>query len=200
MANIIYEKNEILITDIELNDYLELRSVENKNDYSNKYLKELIIIKKTINNIRKNYPDIISNFDSAIKLQMSEDDYNNSTKKNYFIYLNFRNEFISEYFLNEFDVDELKIIFDSIQEINLPISKNECLTINNVINLKNNEFFINNFYENIKINSKIFKVELNNKIYDVCINNETYDNLINLVINYIENKTQDTFNKFIYQK
>ena len=117
-------------------------------------------------------------------------------------FLKIRNEFISEYFSNKFNYDDFKIILLSIKELKVPISKNGCLTIDRIENLKDNLKFQNYLYENIINNSKVFELELEleNNIYDVCINSTLYKKIEELIIRYIENKTENDFNKFIYNK
>ena len=48
-TNIIYDKNEIIITEIELNNYKELyRNNFGSNISNNKAIKDIVLIKKTI--------------------------------------------------------------------------------------------------------------------------------------------------------
>ena len=60
--------------------------------------------------------------------------------------------------------------------------------------------FILSFYENLKNNEKKFKTKIDDVFYDVCMNNKIFKNLEDVIIKYIENKTEDEFNKFIYRK
>jgi hypothetical protein len=200
-SNIIYDKNEITITDIEINNYVKLY----KNNYNkilskNKAVKNIVLIKQTINILLKENPEYISKLDQKIKLEFGEKIFKNEILINFLRFQNIRNEFISEYFKNEFTLEDLQLVLTNLKELKYPLSINECLTIDAVQNLNRNEQFISNFYKNLKNNQKDFKVNINNIIYDVCIDNELFENLESTIINYIENKTTDNFNKFIYRK
>ena len=45
---------------------------------------------------------------------------------------------------------ELANVFRSFENLNFPISNNNCLTMIKIIDLKNNEEFIDNFFTSIK--------------------------------------------------
>lgn len=200
-SNIIYDKNEITITDLEINNYIRLyESNYGKNLSKNKAIKNIVLIKKTINTLIKENPEYILNLDQKMKLEFGEKIFKNEILINFLRFQNIRNEFISDYFKNKFTIEDLQLVLSNLKELKFPLSMNKCLTIETVQNLNGNEQFISNFYKNLKENQKSFKVKLNNIIYDVCIDNELFKNLESIIINYIENKTIDEFNKFIYKK
>ena len=200
-SNIIYDKNEITITDLEINNYIRLyENNYGKNLSKNKAIKNIVLIKKTINTLIKENPEYILNLDQKMKLEFGEKIFKNEILINFLRFQNIRNEFISDYFKNKFTIEDLQLVLSNLKELKFPLSINKCLTIETVQNLNGNEQFISNFYKNLKENQKSFKVNLNNIIYDVCIDNELFKNLESTIINYIENKTEDEFNKFIYKK
>ena len=60
-SNIIYDKNEKSVTELELKTYIELyKNSFNQNLTKNKALKDIILIKNTINSLEKNNPNFIS--------------------------------------------------------------------------------------------------------------------------------------------
>ena len=138
--------------------------------------------------------------DNNLKKNFNTSDLQNLTKMDFYRFLTIRNEFITEYFVNEFSFEDLELIINSLEDLKLPISSNKCLTIDKLQDLKNNNFFINNFFENIKKNKKNFKVKLNNKSYDVCINEKSFKFIENKIINFINGKTQENFNNFFFEK
>ena len=81
----------------------------------------------------------------------------------------------------------------------LPISQNQCLIIDELKDLKNNNFFIDNFYFNLKNNSRNFQTKIDKKLYDVCINDKDFRVIEGLIIQYIDKKIDNNFNKFIYK-
>ena len=69
-----------------------------------------------------------------------------------------------------------------------------------VIDLKNNKEFIDNFFTSIKKQSDIIRISNDNKNYNVCINQLNRNIIDNEILKYIESKTEDEFNKFLYAK
>ena len=99
-TNIIYDKNETIITEIEMNNYKNLYKSNFGTDITNnKAIKNIILIKKTINFLTKNNPDFISTLDQNIKLEYNEEIFNNNQDLlNFIRFQKIRNEFISEYY------------------------------------------------------------------------------------------------------
>ena len=164
-SNIIYDKNGITITDLEINNYIRLyENNYGKNLSKNKAIKNIVLIKKTINTLIKENPEYILNLDQKMKLEFGEKIFKNEILINFLRFQNIRNEFISDYFKNKFTIEDLQLVLSNLKELKFPLSMNKCLTIETVQNLNGNEQFISNFYKNIKENQKSFKVKLNNII------------------------------------
>ena len=198
-SNIIYDKNENSVTELELNTYIELyKNSFNENLNKNKALKDIILIKNTINTLEKNNPNFISELDEILKLQFKNLDFEKSIIKDFLRFQKIRNEFISDYFQNQFNTEDLKIIFLSMNEMKFPISKNKCLTIEKIQILNEDKYFLNNFYENFKEGKKNFKVKIENYLFDVCITDNQIKEIENEIIRFVEKKTQSDFQKFIY--
>lgn len=200
-SKIIYDKNDITISEIEFNYYLKFYN----NNYNieldkNNAIKNLVLIKKTIQYVLINNPEFMKQLDEKIKLEFGEKVFNDKILINFVRFQRIKNEFISEYFKIKFDVNELKLIISSFNELKLPISKNNCLTIEKLHSVKNDEMFLFSFYENLMNNNKISKTKIDDIIYDVCIDNKTFKSIEKSIIEYIENKTNDDFSKFIYEK
>ena len=200
-SNIIYDKNNILITDIEMNNYLNLYKNNFGNSISkNEAIKNIVIIKNTINNLQNNNPNYLSNLDILIEKEYTKEIFNDQVKLNFIRFQKIRNEFISEYFNNDFDIKDLKNIFSNFDNLRIPISKNDCLTIEKLHDVRNEEQFIKNFFENLKKNQQNLEIVIDNEIYNACINAKLFSNLEKEIIKFIQNKTEKDFNKFIYGK
>ena len=200
-SNIIYDKNEIIITDIDLNNYKDLYKTNFGADISiNKAIKNIVLMKRTVNFLKKNNPDFISLLDQNIKLEFNKKVFNNQTNLNFIRFQKIRNEFISEYFQNNFQIEDLKIIFTNFGSLKLPISKNNCLTIEKLHEVSNDNKFIENFYKSLKNNNQKITTSINNVSFDVCLENKSFKIIENEIIQFIENKTEDDFDKFIYRK
>ena len=200
-SNIIYDKNEIIVSEIELSEYLELYK-DNYNLNLGEYqaLKNIVLIKKTINYLNQNNPNYINQLDLSIKSQYGDEIYKNALQRDFIRFFKIRNEFITEYFKNEFNINDLKLSFLELDEFKVPISKNNCLTIERLIDLSNDQIFINNLYNNLKTNSQNFTTEINDEKFNVCLTNESFKIIENTIIKNIERKIENRFNKFIYGK
>ena len=200
-SNIIYDKNNILITDIEINGYLNLYKNNFGNNISkNEAIKNIVIIKKTINFLQNNNPNYLSNLDLLIEKEYTKEIFNDQVSLYFIRFQKIRNDFISEYFNNNFDIKDLKNIFSNFDNLKIPISKNKCLTIEKLHDVINNEQFAKNYFEYIKKNKKNFEIVINNEIYTACINSKLISNLEKEIIIYIQNKTEKNFYDFIYSR
>ena len=200
-SNIIYDKNNILITDIEMKNYLNLYENNFGTSISkNEAIKNIVIIKNTINFLQNNNPNYLSNLDILIEKEYTKKIFNDQVSLYFIRFQKIRNEFISEYFNNEFDIKDLKNIFSNFDNLRIPISKNDCLTIEKLHDVRNDDQFVKSFFENLKKNQQNFEIAIDNEIYNACINTKLFSNLEKEIIKYIQNKTVKNFNEFIYGK
>ena len=138
--------------------------------------------------------------DQNIEIEFGNNILNEKVLLNYIRFLKIRNEFISEYFQNNFDIRDFEIIISNLDNLKIPISKNRCLTIEKLHNFKNDKNLYKNLYNSLKNRKKEFEILINNQLYDVCISDQLFNDIENIIIKFIENKTEDDFNKFIYEK
>lgn len=200
-SNVIYDKNEILITEIELNQYIDLyKNTYNVDLKKNKAVKNIVLLKQTINSLMENNKILLEKLDNKIKLEYGNEIFENQIIVDFIRYNKIRNEFITNFFINNFKINDLKLIFASLEELKLPVSKDNCIIIDKIKDLKNDDIFLSSFFESFKNNNNNFQTKINNQLYSVCINEVAYKKIENMIINYIEIKTQNDFNKFIYGK
>ena len=200
-TNIIYDKNDTIITEIEMNNYKNIYKSNFGTDITNnKAIKNIILIKKTINFLTKNNPDFISTLDQNIKLEYNKEIFNNKDLLNFIRFQKIRNEFISEYYKNIFNIEDLKIIFSNFENLKLPVSKNNCLTIEKLHEVSNNKNFIESLLKNLRNKDQKIITLINDELYEVCLNKKLFINIESEIIKFIENKTKNDFDKFIYKK
>ena len=111
-----------------------------------------------------------------------------------------RDEFIINYFQNELNLIELNNIFNQFDSLDLPISIDNCLIIKEVLDLKDNEEFIESFFNNLKENTREFKITINKIPFKVCVNEAMYQTIEKLIVEYIQIQTADEFETFVYEK
>ena len=200
-SNIVYDKNEIIITDIELRNYI---NISENNDgikiNKNRAIKNIVLMKETINFLLKYNSEFMQILDQNIEQEFGNKIYNNIGLLNYVRFKKIRNEFISEYFQNNFSIQELETIFLNFDNLQIPISINNCLTIDKLHTFNNDKILIKNIFDILKNREKKFKIIIDNQTYHACINNKLYNNIENEVIKLIENETEESFNEFIYSK
>ena len=200
-SNVIYDKNEIIITEIELNNYKELyKDNFGSNISNNMAIKNIVLIMKTISYLELNNPDFILILDQNIKLEYGDKIFNNQELLNFIRFQKIRNEFISEYFQNIFSIEDLEIIFTNFDSLKLPISKNNCLTIEKLYDVSNDKDFLESFFKNLRKKNLKITTSINEELYEVCLNDKLSNNIESEIIKFIENKTEDDFDKFIYRK
>ena len=200
-SNIIYDKNGILISEIEIETFKNLYQEFYQQKISNNFAKKnIILMKKTIIYLEEYNQKFISLLNENIKEEHGLNIEKNIVLYDFLRFQKIRNEFISDYYQNQFDIDDLRLIFTYFDELNLPLSENECFTIERMINLKDDEYFLNNFFYNFKNNKQEYKTNINGKDFDVCINIEIFNKIDNQIYNFIQNKTEKNFLDFIYGK
>ena len=200
-TGILYEKDNLIITDIDVEIYKQLYKNSYGADINNtNTLKDLILIKKVMKDLNNNNPKFINKIDNEISRQYGIESLEDTNLKEFLRFAKIRDEFIINYFQNKLEVSEIINLFNSLEKLNLPISDNDCLIINEVVDLKNNEEFAENLFLNLKNNSNEFTLIINKKEYKVCIDEVAFKSIENLVIKYIQNQTNDEFKKFVYGK
>ena len=155
-------------------------------------------MKKLINFLSINNPDFINSLDQNIEIQFGKNIFNNTTLLDFLRFQKTKNEFISEYYQNKFNIEDLELIFLSLKEFKLPISITDCLTIENLHEVSEDKYFIKNLFLNFKNNRQNYETIINNITYDVCINSEILKKIEQNIINYIDSKIESDFNKFVY--
>tara|TARA_Y200000002_G_scaffold282485_1_gene236502 strand:- start:272 stop:955 length:684 start_codon:yes stop_codon:yes gene_type:complete len=200
-ANIIYEKEGILITELELKQYKELYFQNYEEMLSDsKAIKRIFLQKKVLKRLFKKDPELIKKIDKVIVSQYGENYLKNLIIKDFLRFIMIRNEFIIEYFNKDLKISDIKLIFNTFKDLKLPISNNNCLTVADVINLKNNDEFITNFYKNLKNNKKEYKIMLDGETYNVCINQKKFSIIEKKLVEYMSQKIDENFNQYIYEK
>ena len=200
-SNIIYDKNNIIITEIDLGYYNQIY-FDNYGEIQNKSaaIKDIVVIKKLINNFKTKNPLFLKKIDETLEKEFDSETMDISIVKDFIRYFKIKNEFIFQFYNTNFNINDLKNIFDSFEKIELPISKNNCLTFLRQVDLKGNINFLNNFYLNLRKEEKKYEVDIDNEIYDVCIDSRIDKVFEQNILNYIDLKTADDFKKFVYEQ
>ena len=171
----------------------------NENLNNSKALKNLVIIKNVINSLKKNNNDFVKRIDESIYTEIGKENIKSEIILDILRFFRTKNEFVYDYYYNNFNINDLKNVFFTFENLKLPISENNCLTIIKLVDFKNNIEFINEFFKNMRSDSKIYELSINNIKYNVCINQINKEIIEKQIFKYIELKIQDNFDKFVYE-
>ena len=123
-ANIIYDKNNVIISELDLSYYKEMHYEKyDENINNSKALKNLVIIKNVINSLKKNNQDFLKKIDESIYTEIGKENINSDVVLDTMRFFRTKNEFIYDYYYNNFQINDLKNVFGTFDNINLPISE-----------------------------------------------------------------------------
>ena len=198
-ANVIYDKNNIIISELDLVIYKKFHNERyNVKISDTKALKDLVMIKNLVISLEINNPDFIKTIDRDISMELGI----NSTKSKIHLdiirYFKTKNYFIINYFNNNFKLNELEEVFNKFNKLELPLSDNNCLTMTDLLDLKNNNEFYEIFFNNLNKENKIYEISIDGKLMSVCLNQRNYQIIQEEIFKYIESKIQKDFDKFFY--
>ncbi len=200
-CEILYDKENVIITDIDIDIYKKLY----ENNYeleidNNNALKDLVLINNLIIHIEKNNKQFLDRIDSEISMQYGDSALDDINFRDFLRFSKVKNEFIINYFNTKLTTEEIIEVFEKLDSLELPVSLNDCMIIEKVIDFKNNKNFIEILLKNLKDNSKNFKIIINDLDYKICIDENNFRSLERLIIKYIETQTSEDFKYFVYGK
>ena len=200
-SNVIYEKDNLIITEIDVRAYQQLYKDNYNLEINNSNsIRDLVLINNVIQHLEINNPEFIDKIDTEILMRYGQNSLKEDGTRNFLRFSRIRDEFIINYFQNKLNLNEVKNIFSQLDSLELPISIDNCLIIKEVLNLNKNEEFIESFLNNLKNNTREFEVIINKIKFKVCINETIYKNIEKLIVEYIQLKTAEEFETFVYEK
>ena len=177
-SNVLYEKNNLVITDIDVNVYQQLYKDSYNLDINKaNSIRDLVLINNVIQHLEINNPEFIDNIDTEISMRYGENSIKEDGTRNFLRFSRIRDEFIINYFQNKLNLIELNNVFNKFDNLDLPISIDNCLIIKEVLDLKDNKEFIESFFNNLKENTREFKITINKIPFKVCINEAMYQTI-----------------------
>ena len=117
-SNIVYDKNNIVISNIDLDYYTQLY-FENFGEKINKSnaIKNIVLIKNVINNFKKNNPDFLNRVDDVLVKEYGSKKMDIQIVKDFVRYFKIKNEFIYEYYFSKFNIRDLENVFNTYEKI-----------------------------------------------------------------------------------
>ena len=200
-SNVLYEKDNLIITEVDVDVYQKLYK-DNYNLEINKAnsIRDLVLINNVIQYLEVNNPDFINKIDSELSMRFGQNLLRENGSRNFLRFSRIRDEFIINYFQNKLNLNEVSNIFNQLDSLDLPISIDNCFIIKEILDLKDNDEFIESFFNNLKKNTREFEITINKTKFKVCINETSYNAIEKLVVEYIQIKTAEEFETFVYEK
>tara|TARA_B100001057_G_scaffold279380_1_gene279767 strand:+ start:2868 stop:3587 length:720 start_codon:yes stop_codon:yes gene_type:complete len=200
-GKVLYEKQDLVITDIDVEIYKKIYESNYGSPIGdNNALKELVLINNVLKYLEYNNKEFLDRIDSEITLQYEIEIQSDVNLRNFLRFSKVRDEFIINYFKNELDIDEIVETFSKLESLNLPVSRNDCLIIDKIIDLKDNKKFTQIYLDNLRNNTRDFNITLFQNDYKVCIDDMNFRLIEQLIIEYIETQTEEEFKYFVYGK
>ena len=200
-GKVLYEKQDLVITDIDVEIYKKIYESNYGSPIGdNNALKELVLINNVLRYLEYNNKEFLDRIDSEITLQYEIEIQSDVNLRNFLRFSKVRDEFIINYFKNELDIDEIVETFSKLESLNLPVSRNDCLIIDKIIDLKDNKKFTQIFLDNLRNNTRDFNITLFQNDYKVCIDDMNFRLIEQLIIEYIQTQTEEEFKYFVYGK
>ena len=123
-SEIIYEKNNYIITNYELETFKSIYyDIYLKKISDREAIKNIILISNLIDHIKYNNPQYLNNLDLKIKNSVDQKILENQIKNNLIRFVNIRNEFIFEYFNQNLKENDVLNALTNISKVSLPLSK-----------------------------------------------------------------------------
>ena len=198
-AEIIYNKNNNVITLFELNEYsIRYKEIFNEKISREKAIKNIILMNNTINYISKENEFFLKELDQIIIQNNPSLDLSNKILLNMIRFIFIKNNFISEYFQNNLKKEDVIQSIEMIKEIQFPLSSNNCLTVDKFASIDNKIEISNALYQFYKNKIKP-SIKINEERYDLCLENKTISILEKALTQVIESRVKEKFTDYIYR-
>jgi len=199
-SEILYDKEGIIISNIDIHIYKEFYKNLYKNEISTeKSIKDVILIKKLIQRLKNKNPSLLERIDQQININTKNKTTYEENLRDYDRFLIIKNDMIKEYYLNNFSLDEMEIILSKINNLKISLSINSCLTIEKIVNAEEISELPSLIFKKIKGNNDIVIININNKNYQICLNDNLYSILQWEISEYINIQIEKNLKEILYE-
>lgn len=199
-SEILYDKEGIIISNIDIHIYKEFYKNLYKNEISTeKSIKDVILIKKLIQRLKNKNPSLLERIDQQININTKNKTTYEENLRDYDRFLIIKNDMIKEYYLNNFSLDEMEIILSKINNLKISLSINSCLTIEKIVNAEEISELPSLIFKKIKENNDIVLININNKNYQICLNDNLYSILQWEISEYINIQIEKNLKEILYE-
>ena len=199
-AKIIFQKNNFHITSYEVNEYLKFYRLDNLEINKGLAVKNIYLIKNLVTKLERNENEWLNRINNLLNSNIN--DYKNIPEiiKYIHIYETVKNDFIYDYYYNDLKVNEFERVLFDIDGLKFPISKKNCLIIDDFISIANNVKIAEILFNSMKSNIDNIEIIIANVVYKICLDKETSRQIEERLYLLVESKIKNRFKKFIYDK
>jgi len=199
LSEIIYDKQKIVITKNDLEIFKSFYKTEYNIDINDQdALKKYTLNLKKINKLDQSNNNIRNDIDKIIELKFNNENLKIEPVRVFIFYNEIQNEFINEYFINNFYYSDFRIVAKNFDNTKVGISINQCLTIDRFIELDENTIFLDKIYNFIKNKDSKILIELNVNKYEVCITDPVVRKIEKSIYLYIKKKIEEDLLKYLH--
>jgi hypothetical protein len=199
LSEIIYDKQKIVITKNDLEIFKSFYKTEFNIDINDQdALKKYTLNLKKINKLDQSNNNLRNDIDKIIELKFNNENLKIEPVRVFIFYNEIQNEFINEYYINNFYYSDFRIVAKNFDNTKVGISINQCLTIDRFIELDENTIFLDKIYNFIKNKDSKILIELNVNKYEVCITDPVVRKIEKSIYLYIKKKIEKDLLKYLY--
>lgn len=198
---IVYDKEDFIITQIDLEKFKDIY-FQNYNIYleDNIAIKEIVFNEKFHKKILISNPEILEITNKEINIQFDQILLKDDIIYKFIFKNKIKNKYVIEYFKKDFKYRDFQKLIYEFEDFYIPFSSDNCMTIENSINMIDNDDYLKFVFESlIKTNSiNSTNLIINENKYSTCISNTLISKLENKIFNFINDKIEEKIRKFTY--
>ena len=199
-SSVIFQKGDMLITTLDIKIFDEF-TIQNGNNVLNlnQKIREIILINNIIKKVSNKNPQYLELIDEQIK---NNNNLNTLTDFSFNLlrYNKIKQDLISDYYYNKISSEDIKLAFDTINNLKVSLSIDNCNFIQTIKSLNEIDNFYLLFYDQIK-NPEIKLTYLEANIeYEICLNQNNISSIEKALTRLIEPKINSYLRSYLNEK
>ena len=199
-SSVIFQKGDILITTLDIKIFDEF-TIQNGNNTLNlnQKIREIILINNIIKKVSNKNPQYLELIDEQIK---NNNNLNTLTDFSFNLlrYNKIKQDLISDYYYNKISSEDIKLAFDTINNLKVSLSIDNCNFIQTIKSLNEIDNFYLLFYDQIK-NPEIKLTYLEANIeYEICLSQNNISSIEKALTKLIEPKINSYLRSYLNEK
>ena len=199
-SSVIFQKGDMLITTLDIKIFDEF-TIQNGNNVLNlnQKIREIILINNIIKKVSYKNPQYLELIDKQIK---NINNLNTLTDFSFNLlrYNKIKEDLISDYYYNKISSEDIKLAFDTINNLKVSLSIDNCNFIQTIKSLNEIDNFYLLFYDQIKNPEiKLTYIEANIE-YEICLNQNNISSIEKALTKLIEPKINSYLRSYLNEK